>query len=168
VLNDFYGPFEQAMQYAEKHMENLNLGEQPTGEVCEKCGHPMVVKWGRYGKFIACSNYPACRNTKPFQVKIGVACPQCGGDLVEKKTRRRRVFYGCSNYPECEFASWKRPLPEPCPVCGGLLVEAGKEWAKCVSCEEQVELRKLEVEAKSRGGGRGTRESNAPGGNTRP
>jgi len=143
VLRDFYGPFEQTMQYAEKHMENLNLGEQSTGEVCDKCGHPMVVKWGRYGKFIACSNYPACRNTKPFQVKIGVACPQCDGDLVEKKTRRRRVFYGCSNYPECEFASWKRPLPQPCPACGGLLVEADKEWAKCIQCEEQVKLEKL-------------------------
>jgi DNA topoisomerase-1 len=147
VLRDFYGPFEKAMQYADKHMENLNLGEQPTGEVCEKCGHPMVVKWGRYGKFIACGNYPACRNTKPFQVKIEVACPECGGDLVEKKTRRRRVFYGCSNYPECEFASWKRPLPQPCPACGGLLVEAGKKEAKCVSCGEQIELEKLKVEA---------------------
>jgi DNA topoisomerase-1 len=147
VLRDFYGPFEKAMQYAEEHMEHLNLGEQPTGQVCEKCGHPMVVKWGRYGKFIACSNYPACRNTKPFQVKIGVACPQCGGDLVEKKTRRRRVFYGCSNYPECEFASWKRPLPQPCPACGGLLIEAGKKWAKCIKCEEQIELEKLKVEA---------------------
>jgi DNA topoisomerase-1 len=151
VLRDFYGPFEKTLQHAEKHMENLDLGEQPTGEVCEKCGHPMIVKWGRYGKFIACSNYPACRNTKPFQVKIGVACPQCGGDLVEKKTRRRRVFYGCSNYPECEFASWKRPLPQPCPACGGLLVEAGKEQAKCIQCEEQVELEKLKVEASVEG-----------------
>lgn len=143
VLRDFYGPFEKAMQYAEKHMENLNLKEQITGEVCEKCGYPMTVKWGRYGQFIACSNYPACRNTRPFQVKIGATCPQCGGDLVEKKTRRRRVFYGCSNYPECEFASWNRPLPQPCPACGGLLVEAGKEAAKCIKCGEQVKLEKL-------------------------
>ncbi len=147
VLRGFYGPFEKTMQYAEKHMENLNLGEQFTGEVCEECGHPMTVKWGRYGKFIACSNYPACRNTKPFQVTIGVACPQCGGDLVEKKTRRRRVFYGCSNYPECEFASWNRPLPQPCPACGGLLVEADKQRAKCTKCEEKVQLEKLRVEA---------------------
>jgi len=142
VLRDFYGPFAQAVQYAEQHIENLNLGEQLAGDICEKCGHPMIVKWGRYGQFVACSNYPACRNTRPLQVRLGVACPQCGGDLVEKRTRRRRIFYGCSNYPQCTFASWQRPLPQPCPACGGLLVEAGKEWAKCIKCEEQVALEK--------------------------
>jgi len=144
VLQEFYGPFEKAVKQAGLTMEKVDLGPQETGEMCEKCGHPMVVKFGRYGKFIACSNYPACRNTKSYQIKVGVACPECGGDLVEKRTRRGRTFYGCSNYPECEFATWNRPLPQPCPNCGGLLTVAGKDRAKCVKCEEVVELEELE------------------------
>jgi DNA topoisomerase-1 len=144
MLQEFYGPFEKAVEQAALTMEKVDIGEQSTGEMCEKCGHPMVVKFGRYGKFIACSNYPECRNTKSYQIKTGVACPECGGDLVEKRTRRKRVFYGCSNYPECEFSTWKRPLPQPCPNCGGLLTAAGKERAKCVKCEEVVELALLE------------------------
>ncbi|MFB0546512.1 MAG: type I DNA topoisomerase, partial [Anaerolineae bacterium] len=155
VLREFYGPFEQTFQLAEKTMERINLDNQPTGENCEKCGHPMVIKFGRYGKFIACSNYPACRNTKPFLVKVGVQCPECGGDLVERRTRRRgrRLFYGCINYPECEFATWNRPLPEPCPLCGGLLTVTNSQWAKCIKCEEQVELEKLGKEEKIAAGG---------------
>jgi DNA topoisomerase-1 len=144
MLQEFYGPFEKAVKQADLTMEKVDLGPQETGEMCEKCGHPMVVKFGRYGKFIACSNYPACRNTKSYQIKVGVACPECGGDLVEKRTRRGRIFYGCSNYPECEFATWNRPLPQPCPHCGGLLTAAGKERAKCVRCEEVVELEEPE------------------------
>jgi DNA topoisomerase-1 len=144
VLREFYGPFEKSLKQAELTMEKVDLGPRETGEMCEKCGHPMVVKFGRYGKFIACSNYPECRNTKSYQIKVGVTCPECGGDLVEKRTRRKRTFYGCSNYPECEFATWKRPLPQPCPDCGGLLTEAGKDRAKCVQCGEVVELEELE------------------------
>ncbi len=144
ILREFYDPFEKAVKRAERTMEKVDLGPELTGEVCEKCGHPMVVKFGRYGKFIACSNYPDCRNTKSYQIKTGVACPECGGDLVEKRTRRNRTFYGCSNYPECEFATWKRPLPQSCPHCGGLLTEAGKGRAKCAMCEEVVELASLE------------------------
>ncbi len=144
MLREFYGPFDEAVKQARLIMEKVDFGPQETGEICEKCGHPMVVKFGRYGKFIACSNYPECRNTKPYQIKTGVACPECGGDLVEKRTRRKRVFYGCSNYPECEFSTWKHPLPQPCPNCGGLLTVAGKERAKCVKCEEVVELTLLE------------------------
>ncbi len=144
VLREFYGPFEQAFKLAEQSMEKLDLDNQPTGEVCEQCGHPMVMKWGRYGRFIACSNYPACRNTKSYLVKIGVKCPECGGELVERKTRRRRTFYGCENYPECEFSTWNQPLPQPCPECGGLLTVANKQEAKCLRCEELWELEKLE------------------------
>jgi DNA topoisomerase-1 len=144
VLREFYGPFEKMVKQAERTMEKVDLGPQETGEMCEKCGHPMIVKFGRYGKFIACSNYPACRNTKSYQIKVGVTCPECGGDLVEKRTRRKRTFYGCSNYPECEFATWNRPLPQPCPDCGGLLTEAGKDRAKCVQCGEVVALEELE------------------------
>ena len=144
VLREFYGPFDEAVKQAERTMEKVDLGEQLTGEMCEKCGHPMIVKFGRYGKFMACSNFPACRNTKSYQIKTGVACPECGGDLVEKRTRRGRIFYGCSNYPECESATWNRPFPQPCPSCGGLLTLAGKDRAKCDKCGEVVELARLE------------------------
>ncbi len=143
VLREFYEPFEQAVKLAEQTMEKISVADQPTGEKCEKCGHDMIIKWGRYGKFIACSNFPTCRNTKPYLEKIGVACPECGGDLVEKRSRKKRIFYGCSNYPECNFVSWKKPLPQPCPVCGGLLVVKNKQWAQCINCKEQVAMEKL-------------------------
>jgi DNA topoisomerase-1 len=138
VLHAFYGPFESAVKLAEQTMEKVTLADQQTGEKCDKCGHDMIIKWGRYGKFIACSNFPTCRNTKPYLEKIGVACPECGGDLVEKRSRKKRIFFGCSNYPECNFVSWKRPLPQPCPACGGLLVAKNRQWAQCINCEEQV------------------------------
>ena len=89
---------------------------------------------GRFGKFVGCANYPTCRYTRPLVAKIGVKCPKDGGELVERRTRRGRVFYGCANYPACDFTSWKRPLPQPCPHCGGLLVVASKEWAECTAC----------------------------------
>jgi DNA topoisomerase-1 len=143
VLRDFYEPFERALKLAEQTMEKVPLADQTTGEKCEKCGHDMVIKWGRYGKFIACSNFPTCRNSKPFLEKIDVLCPECGGELVEKRSRKKRIFYGCSNYPGCSFVSWKKPLAQPCPVCGGLLVMKNKQWAQCISCEEQVSMEKL-------------------------
>ena len=143
VLREFYVPFEQAMARAEKTMEKVMVADQPTGEKCELCGHDMIIKWGRFGKFIACSNYPTCRNTKPYLEKIGVGCPQCDGDLAERRTRKKRLFYGCSNYPTCQFVSWKRPLPQPCPACGGLLVVNNKKWALCSQCGEQVTLDQL-------------------------
>ncbi|TKJ29819.1 MAG: DNA topoisomerase I [Chloroflexi bacterium B3_Chlor] len=134
VLRRFYDRFEGQLEKAKVEMEKVKLEPEPAGIDCDKCGSPMVIKMGRYGKFIACSNYPKCRNTKPFLVKVGVTCPECGGDLIEKKTRKGRVFYGCSNYPECKFASWDKPVPEPCPECGGLMVEAGKDSIKCIRC----------------------------------
>jgi DNA topoisomerase-1 len=103
----------------------------------------MVIKWGRYGKFEACSNFPDCRNAKPHLVKLGIPCPNDGGELVERRTKKGRVFYGCANYPECEWSSWKRPLPAPCPNCQGLLVQKNRNWAQCLACEEQVELSQL-------------------------
>jgi DNA topoisomerase-1 len=146
VLREFYGPFSQTLKRAEQEMEYLNLGDQPTGEMCDLCGHPLIVKWGRYGKFIACSNYPACRNTKSFYISLGVKCPECGGEMAERRTRRGRIFYGCLNYPECEFTTWDRPLPTPCPECGGLLTEGRKGMAKCVNCGEEIELEELPAE----------------------
>jgi DNA topoisomerase-1 len=152
VLRDFYAPFSSALEQAQVQMPTIEMNNEPTGEMCPECGHPLVYKYGRYGKFIGCSNFPACRFSQAIQVKTGVKCPQCGGDLVEKRTRRGRTFYGCSNYkaddPEgCTFAVWKRPLPQPCPECGGLLTEARQGWAKCTTCEEEVEIANLpEVE----------------------
>jgi DNA topoisomerase-1 len=134
VLREFYEPFEQAVARAEQTLTRVEVANQPTGEKCDLCGHDMVVKWGRFGKFIACSNYPTCRNTRPYLEKIGVACPLCGGDLVERKTRKGRTFYGCSNYPTCSFTSWKRPLAQPCPQCGGLLVATNRHTAQCQQC----------------------------------
>ncbi len=134
VMRRFYDRFEEQLEEAKVEMKKVELKPEPAGMDCEKCGSPMVIKTGRYGKFIACSNYPECKNTKPYVVKVGVDCPQCGGDLVERKTRKGRVFYGCANYPECDFASWDRPVPEPCPECGGLMTEAGKKSIKCSKC----------------------------------
>ncbi|HZT07366.1 MAG TPA: type I DNA topoisomerase [Chloroflexota bacterium] len=134
VLREFYGPFSATLAAAEQEMERVTPPVELADEVCEKCGRQMVVKLGRFGKFIACPGFPACRNAKPFLVKIGVPCPECESEIVERRTRKRRVFYGCSRYPECEWTSWSRPLRAPCPTCGGLLVEAGRNRAKCTVC----------------------------------
>jgi DNA topoisomerase-1 len=128
-------------------MPEVSIADQPTGELCEKCGSPMVLKFGRFGKFEACSNFPECRNAKPHLVKLGIACPNDGGELVERRTKKGRVFYGCANYPDCEWSSWKRPLPTPCPNCQGLMVQKNRTWAQCTVCEEQVELSQLESTA---------------------
>jgi len=145
VLRDFYNPFAEMVARAEANMPKVEMAPEHTGERCEKCGSPMLVKFGRFGKFVACSKFPECRNTKSFQVKIGAFCPECGGDIVEKKTRRKRVFYGCANYPACNFATWQKPLVPPCPVCGGLLTQASKDTAKCVKCGEIVPVEALEA-----------------------
>jgi len=139
VLREFYVPFERTLQAADKDMQKVELPPELTGLTCEKCGGPMVVKVGRFGKFIACSNYPTCRNTKPYVVKTGAKCPECGGELVQKRSHKGRTFYSCANYPQCKFAVWQRPLLRPCPSCGGLLVEAGKNKAKCVKCRQVLE-----------------------------
>ncbi|HET89559.1 MAG TPA: type I DNA topoisomerase [Chloroflexi bacterium] len=145
VLRDFYAPFAGTLAEAQERMPEIEMGNQPTGEVCPRCGHPLIYKYGRFGKFIGCSNFPTCRYRASILVKIGVPCPECGGELVEKRTRRGRTFYGCANYDgddpnSCQFAVWKRPLPQPCPECGGLLTEARKGWVKCSACEQEFEL----------------------------
>ncbi len=149
LVRDFYEPFAEMLRAAEQNMQDMRVPDQPTGETCELCGSPMVIKMGRYGKFIACSNYPKCKNTKPYYEKIGVQCPECGADLVVKRTRRKRIFYGCIRYPECTFSTWDRPLPTPCPKCGGLVVAKGRKKAQCIKCEawyDQEELAQKEVE----------------------
>jgi DNA topoisomerase I len=110
---------------------------QATDEKCDICGQPMVIRRGRYGPFLACSNYPTCRGTRRLLAKVGIACPECGGDIVAKKTGRGRTFYGCSNYPKCRFTSWSRPLPQACPKCGGPLAARAGGKAKCLKCSWQ-------------------------------
>jgi len=148
MLHEFYTPFSATLERARKEMPVVEMRSEPTGEMCPECGHPLVYKQGRYGKFIGCSNFPNCRHLEPILNKIGVKCPRCGGDLVEKRTRRGRTFYGCANYKKgspnsCDFAVWKRPLPQPCPACGGLLTEARKGWAKCIACGAETAIADL-------------------------
>jgi len=149
VIREFYGPFIQELEEADKNIEIQNMGPEPIGRLCPECEHELVIRWGRYGKFISCSNFPNCRYTEAWLEKIGVACPKDGGDLVERKTRKGRVFYGCGNYPNCEFTSWKKPLPVPCPECGGLLIIADKRNAQCLACENTFLLDEVVAETVS-------------------
>jgi DNA topoisomerase-1 len=146
VVKDFYAPFSEKVAEAEKHMPEHNMGPEPIGRECPECGKELVIRWGRYGKFISCSGFPDCRHTEAWLEKIGVTCPKDGGDIVERKTRKGRTFYGCANYPNCDFTSWKLPLPRPCPVCGGLLVVADKQNAQCTNCEERFPLDQVAVD----------------------
>ena len=137
VIREFYTPFESQVELAESKIPEMKLDDQKIGRNCPECGHELVVRWGRYGKFISCSNFPECRFTEPYLEKIGVDCPKDGGDIILRKTRKGRIFYGCANYPECEFTSWKRPISTPCPNCSGLLVAQNKNHAQCLDCEER-------------------------------
>jgi len=135
VLRRFYEPFQQKVAQASTEMEKVSLPVEYTDEVCESCGRPMVIKAGRFGKFLACSGFPECRHTRRLLTKVGVRCPRCGGELVERRGRgRRRTFYGCANYPHCDFTTSQRPLPYPCPECGQLLVAESRDQAKCLQC----------------------------------
>jgi DNA topoisomerase-1 len=140
IIREFYEPFSEQVERAQKEMPELKSEPEPIGRACPESGHDLVIRWGRYGKFISCSNFPVCRYTEPWLEKIGVKCPKDGGEIVERKTRKGRIFYGCANYPECDFTSWKKPLPIPCPNCGGLLVIANKTAAQCTECEQQFPL----------------------------
>ncbi len=136
VVQDFYTPFEKDLDNASERMEKVKLPDEVTDEVCPE-GHPLVIKVGRYGKFLACSNYPEHKYTRSFQVKIGVKCPrpECGGELVQRVSKKKRTFYGCSNYPDCEFIINARPLPQPCPRCGSLLTLYRGKQSKCTKCD---------------------------------
>lgn len=141
MLEAFYAPFARTLEQARGAMPEVIMGNNPTGELCEKCGADMIFKYGRNGLFIACSAYPACRNSMPLLVPTGARCPQCGADLAERRTRRGRVFYGCAAYrandeASCHFRQWQRPLPQPCPACGGLLSEVKGQQAQCQQCQQ--------------------------------
>ena len=125
VVENFYPDLDEAVQAAEKNLEKVEIADEETDVVCEECGRNMVIKYGPHGKFLACPGFPECRNTKPYLEKIGVACPLCGKDIVIRKTKKGRRYYGCEGNPECEFMSWQKPVAKKCPQCGGYMVEKG-------------------------------------------
>lgn len=146
VIDNFYGSFKLDVTRAEEEMEKVEIKDEPAGEDCEVCGAPMVIKMGRYGKFMACSNFPDCRNTKAIVKTIGVTCPKCkDGDVVERKSKKNRLFYGCSNYPECDFISWDKPIGRDCPKCNYYLMEHKKGRSSqviCSNCDYKEEVQK--------------------------
>lgn len=146
VVGDFYNSFKQDVERAEEEMEKIEIKDEPAGEDCKVCGSPMVIKMGRYGKFMACSNFPDCRNTKAIVKTIGVKCPTCkDGEVVERKSKKNRIFYGCSNYPECDFISWDKPVGRDCPKCNHYLVDKKKgrsSQVTCSNCDYKEEVQK--------------------------
>ena len=143
VLHEFYHPFAEDLKKAQAEMPVMKSEPEPIGRECPDDGGQLVIRYGRFGKFISCSNFPTCRYTEPWLEKIGVACPKDGGELVERKTRKGRTFFGCENYPSCDFTSWKRPLKQPCPRCGSLLVIANKRESQCTNCQETFLLEEI-------------------------
>lgn len=127
VVRNFYPDLDAAVKKAEAELQSIKIEDEVTDEICDVCGRHMVVKYGPHGKFLACPGFPECKCTKPFFEKTGVPCPKCGGDIVIKKTRKGRRYYGCINAPECEFMSWAKPSKEACPVCGSYMVEKGNK-----------------------------------------
>jgi DNA topoisomerase-1 len=126
VVGRFYEPFAAALSKAEAELGRIEVPAEEAGLACEVCGRPMVVKYGRYGRFLACSGYPECRRTRPFALPTGAVCPKCGAEVVEKRTKKGRRFYGCRRYPECDFSVWSRPTDRTCPECGAFMVVAGR------------------------------------------
>ena len=143
ALQEFYPPFRDMLDKAWTNLEKVSM-TQVSEETCPNCGRYMVIKFGRFGKFLACSGYPHCKTTMPYVIRTGVACPQCGGELVERISKKKKVFYGCSNFPKCQFAVNRRPVDQPCPDCGKLLVQYRGDWAKCLACQRKVKLSELE------------------------
>ncbi|MEG0767526.1 MAG: topoisomerase DNA-binding C4 zinc finger domain-containing protein, partial [Clostridia bacterium] len=146
VIRDFYEPFEKTLKVAEESIEKVEVKDEPSDVVCDKCGAQMVYKMGRYGKFLACPNFPTCRNTKALQIEIATPCPKCNGKLLEKTSKRGKHFYGCEHYPACDFVSWDMPVEDKCPLCGGGMVfkagRKGERWHVCTNetCRHRVEL----------------------------
>ena len=152
MLREFYPPFEKMLEEAEKAIEKVELRDEPSDEICDKCGANMVYRVGRYGKFLACPNFPDCRNTKPVLNYIDAKCPKCGGRLLEKTSRKNRKFYGCEHYPECDFVSWEMPVDERCPKCGSYMIlkrsRKGETCYLCANeaCRHRVEARQEDTE----------------------
>lgn len=154
ILEDFYPPFEKDLETADKNVERVKLTDRVSDVICDKCGANMVYKVGRFGEFLACPNYPECKNTKPIVKETASTCPQCGGKVVERKSKKGKLFYGCSNYPDCNFVSWDLPLDETCPECGAYMVQTrakGHKGKKCSNpeCTTNQKKRKTDEAAES-------------------
>ena len=133
IIRNFYPDLEESVKKAQELLEKVQIADEETDVVCDKCGRHMVIKYGKFGKFLACPGFPECSNTKPYLEKIGVPCPKCGKDIVIRKTRKGRVFYGCENYPDCDFTSWQKPVEKACPKCGKFMVIRGNR----IVCSDQ-------------------------------
>ena len=144
VIDDFYRPFEKVLKTAEENIGDIEIKDEVSDVPCDKCGRLMVYKHGKFGKFLACPGFPECRNAKAIVKDIGVSCPKCGGSVIEKKTKRGRVFYGCQNYPDCDFTSWDKPTNQKCPSCGSVMFEKkGKKISYyCPECDEKNSAKK--------------------------
>ena len=144
VVRNFYPDLEHAISVARDNLDKIKIADEESDTICEECGATMVIKYGSYGKFLACPNFPNCRNTKPYFETIGVSCPKCGNDIVKRNTKKGRPFYGCINYPECDFMSWARPVVKPCPKCGKYMVIKGKKLVcsdnECGYVEERTDF----------------------------
>ena len=137
IIRDFYPGFHEAVENAIEKLAKVEIKDEVTDVICEKCGRNMVIKYGRYGKFLACPGFPECQNAKPFFEEAGVSCPECGAKVLIRQTKKGRTYYGCENNPECGFMSWNKPTGEKCPVCGGYLVEKGKKNPKIICANEK-------------------------------
>lgn len=152
MLGEFYGPFQKALEEAQESMPRIKV-EEETDEVCENCSKPMVIKTGRFGRFLACTGFPDCKTSRPLLNKTGATCPKCGGDIVQRRSRGRgRSFYGCSRYPQCDFISNRKPLSTPCPECDGLMVQSSRSTAACTACDWTETLSEETEELASVGG----------------
>lgn len=146
VISEFYGPFKETLENAERNMEKVQIVDQVSDVVCDKCGAMMVYKMGRYGKFLACPNFPECRNTKALLKEIDAPCPKCGGKLLERMSHKGRKFYGCEHYPECDFVSWDMPVREKCPICGSMMVmKRGRKGASAHVCTNETCRHRVEL-----------------------
>lgn len=150
VLDEFYTTFEKRLEVAEEEMKEIEIQDEITDVLCEKCGRHMVIKMGRFGKFLACSGFPDCRNAKPIVKEIGVTCPKCKeGHVVERRSKKGRIFYGCDKYPDCDFVSWDKPADKPCPNCSSMLVEKNTKagsFLQCVECGHKEENQQADAD----------------------
>ena len=126
-VSNFYPDLDEAVKTAEKELESVKIADEVSDVVCDLCGRQMVIKYGPHGKFLACPGFPECKNTKPYLEKIGIPCPKCGKELVRRKTKKGRLYYGCEASPDCDFMSWQKPSTQKCPVCGSYMVEKGNK-----------------------------------------
>jgi DNA topoisomerase-1 len=137
ILKDFYDPFKGKLARADSELERIKVADEVSDETCEKCGRQMVIKSGRFGAFLACPGFPDCRNTRRINTGTGVPCPKCGEELVLRRTKSGRSFFGCKRYPLCDFSTWYEPVKEKCPNCGGLMVRRKSKQREFVACSDK-------------------------------